>query len=212
MLSTNPLAHVWQRLSERLHDFWLGVSTRGFRSASGYAPSKEYQSYEPLEYESIYRALGTVSFQAGPQVLLDYGAGMGRVLAAATRYPFQRLIGVELSPELCALARANVARVLSKRGLPPIEVVQGDARGYQVPDDVTVFFLYNPFVGEVLEAVVRHIDESLARSPREAKVLYVRFPHDTNAFEASAQLRRVARLPVFGRPEMEFLMYSTPSA
>ncbi len=207
MLSTVPFAHIWQRLSERLHDFRLGVHTRGFRSAAAYAPSREYQSYEPLEYESIYRALNKVPFLAGPQVLLDYGAGMGRVLAAATRYPFQRLIGIELSPELCELARLNVARALATPGLPPIAVVQGDARSFEVPDDVTVFFLYNPFVGDVLEAVVHRIEESFARAPRNAMVLYVRFPHDTNAFDTSPKMRRTATLPVFARPEMEFLIY-----
>ena len=53
-------------------------------------------------------------------VFLDLGAGKGRMLLAASRYPFRRVIGVELSDRLAAIARSNVAafrlRARSGRG------------------------------------------------------------------------------------------------
>ena len=39
---------------------------------------------------------------------VDIGCGKGRVLLIASERPFQRLLGVEISAELCAIARRNV--------------------------------------------------------------------------------------------------------
>src|SRR6516225_8353137 len=41
---------------------------------------------------------------------VDIGCGKGRALMVASAFPFRRLVGVEISPELCEIARANTAR------------------------------------------------------------------------------------------------------
>src|ERR1700760_2411871 len=41
---------------------------------------------------------------------VDIGSGKGRALLLATDYPFRKIVGIELSPELDRIARANVAR------------------------------------------------------------------------------------------------------
>ena len=41
-----------------------------------------------------------------------------------------------------------------------------------MPDDVTIIYLFNPFLGGIFEKVVGKIQESLARNPRELVVLY----------------------------------------
>ena len=42
-------------------------------------------------------------------VFIDLGSGMGRMVLEAARYPFKRVIGVELVEQLHDLARANLA-------------------------------------------------------------------------------------------------------
>ena len=51
-------------------------------------------------------------------------------------------------------------------------MLQTDATEYEVPDDVTIIFFGNPFVGAIFEKVLGKIQESLARNPRELAILY----------------------------------------
>ena len=91
-------------------------------------------------------------------VFIDYGSGMGRmVYEAAARYPFKRVIGLELSEELSEIARANLERNSSRLRCPNVEIVTGDALEYDPPSDVTVALFCNPFTGTILEAAVHKL-------------------------------------------------------
>ena len=98
------------------------------------------------------------------------GCGMGRPLVVAARYPFRRVIGVELSPQLAATAKRNLGR-LGWRSCPA-DVFQADACTFEIPDDVSVMFFYNPFRGEPLRTVLRNIARSLLRKPRVIRIVY----------------------------------------
>jgi SAM-dependent methyltransferase len=60
--------------------------------------------------------------QTAPQpveqtVFLDVGAGKGRAMLLASQYPFLRVEGVELNPELAAITKANIgALAVRSRG------------------------------------------------------------------------------------------------
>jgi precorrin-6B methylase 2 len=91
-------------------------------------------------------------------VFIDYGSGMGRVLyEAAARYPFKRVIGLELSDELNEIARANLDRNSARLRCSNVEIVTGDALEYDPPSDVTVAWFYNPFTGATLEQALHKL-------------------------------------------------------
>ena len=48
-----------------------------------------------------------------------------------------------------------------------------DARVYDVPADVSVVFLFNPFAGPVLGAVLDNIRRSLREAPRKLALIYI---------------------------------------
>src|SRR5688572_15712537 len=48
--------------------------------------------------------------------IIDIGCGKGRAMLAMAHFPFKKIAGVEISPELANIARRNLARTfLSKR-------------------------------------------------------------------------------------------------
>lgn len=105
--------------------------------------------------------------------LLDYGSGKGRtVVWAAANYRFRRIIGIELDEQLRVIAEANLARWNGRMLCDKVDLLQADATEYEVPDDVTIIFFGNPFVGAVFEKVIGKVQESLHRNPRELAVLY----------------------------------------
>ncbi len=119
--------------------------------------------------------------EPGPDdVVIDYGCGKGRVpIWVASRFPVRRVIGVEIDKDLHAAAEANWERWSGRRRCESVEFICEDATNYEVPDDLTVVYLYNPFRGEVFERVVDNLRASVVRRARPLKVIYA-FPlmHD----------------------------------
>lgn len=109
----------------------------------------------------------------GDDVFIDLGSGMGRmVLEAAWRYPFRKVIGVELSGELNDIARRNVTGTRLRLRCPDVELVHSDVLDYEIPQDVSVVFLNNPFRGETFATVIGRLLATVDRNPRRVTVIY----------------------------------------
>ncbi|HEX3467874.1 MAG TPA: class I SAM-dependent methyltransferase, partial [Candidatus Elarobacter sp.] len=89
---------------------------------------------------------------------VDLGAGMGRVVLLAARRPFRAVIGVEISPALVEIARENLASARDPRRVArDVKIVRADAAAYAPPRGDLVVYLYNPFRGPVLDAVLARL-------------------------------------------------------
>lgn len=127
-------------------------------------------------------------------VFVDYGSGMGRVLVqAALRYPFRRVVGVELSEELNRIARENLERNRDRMRCRDVEVIAADAAEWAPPDDLTVAYFNNPFVGELFGRVLDNLVESVDRHPRRVRIVY-RNPVEHERLVATGRVRVVRRL------------------
>jgi hypothetical protein len=54
-----------------------------------------------------------------------------------------------------------------------VELVNRDVLDYEIPDDVTVAYFYNPFTGSVFRTVLEKLVASIERAPRELRIIYV---------------------------------------
>lgn len=127
-------------------------------------------------------------------VFVELGCGKGRVvLDAARRYPFRRVVGVELAPALSDVARALVARERDGLRCRDVSIVTTDATRFAIPDDMTHAYLYNPFNGPTFERVCANIVASLDRAPRTVRVMYLH-PADHAALVATGRFRLVRRV------------------
>jgi hypothetical protein len=132
----------------------------------------ERMSYLPSGWFYIRRALKGASITSD-DVLVDFGSGMGRaVLDAARRYPFGRVIGVEISPELTAIAMENLNRTHHKLRCRNVCFVITDAIEFTIPDDMTYAYFFHPFAGHIFHAVLHNIVASLDRRNRLITICY----------------------------------------
>jgi methyltransferase family protein len=136
----------------------LGIACPAQYSAP---PGDGLIGYHASGVAPIVRALIEVPVLAD-DVVIDLGAGLGKVVFLAHLLTGAAACGIELQPALVELARASAARL----GID-VCLVQADARDADL-DDGTVFFLYAPFTGDVLAQVVRRL-HAIAR--RRAIVL-----------------------------------------
>jgi SAM-dependent methyltransferase len=115
-------------------------------------------------------------------VFLDVGAGKGRAMLLASRFPFLRVEGVELSLPLANIAEANFKAWRRDPGayaLSPLKLHCADATKHPMPDAPVVAFLFHPFELPVLKRFLRHVERSLAEKPRPFDLLYINAEHDS---------------------------------
>ncbi len=105
---------------------------------------------------------------------IDFGSGKGRVVMLASEHPFRECIGVELSPELHAVAMDNLARWRTiGRALSPVSAVRGDATEFMPPETPCLVYLFNPFAGKVLGRLLDQLAERFRERPGELDLLYL---------------------------------------
>ncbi len=145
---------------------WVDINHLRFESehkkdGSAYIPS----SISPLRF--LLRNLPKDG------VFIDLGSGKGRVLLVAAQSGFQRITGVEFSPELCQIARENIKVFLKKTRISArMEVIESDAAIVPIDRECNVIFMYNPFDKVVLTRVLENLRSSLLQFPRKIWVIY----------------------------------------
>ena len=158
-----------RRLAYDGFDRFMGVKTAGVHEG-GYDERDNWE-YRPSPWLDFRRILPRS--EVGPDdVFVDIGVGMGRMLLVAGRYPMKRVIGVEISEELAEIARANVQRARRRLKVRDVEVIAADALEWEIPDDLTIVYFFNPFEGETFACVFDRILASLDRAPRRMRVVY----------------------------------------
>ena len=134
------------------------------------------------------------SHETPSDVFVEFGCGKGRVvLDAARRYPFCRVVGVELAADLSNVAGQIVERERASLRCRDVRIVTADATDFRVPDDASYVYLYNPFNGMTFQRVRANIVESLDRAPRSLRVIYVN-PVEHEALTADGRFRLVRRV------------------
>jgi 16S rRNA G966 N2-methylase RsmD len=145
--------------------------------------------YRPAGWMSLRRILSPCEV-TDRDVFVDLGSGMGRVVLQATRYPFRKVIGVEISETLHDIALENIDRNRRRPRCLDIELVHADVLKYELPDDVTVVFLYNPFQGEVFATVIERLVQSVERNPRQLRIIYAN-PVEEQLLLGTGRIRQV---------------------
>ncbi len=111
---------------------------------------------------------------------LDIGAGKGRAMLVASELGFQQVVGVELNPQMAAIAQSNIDHWLRTHTadptaprISPIHLHQQDALTLDLPSTPTLGFLFHPFEAPVLKKLIRRIETHFAKRPGEFDLLYV---------------------------------------
>jgi hypothetical protein len=140
-------------------------------------PLARFPALQRLVTRALERAYGIVDTErhADDPPGHDLGSEKGRVvLQAARRYPFKRVIGVECREELTAVARASVERSPAGLRARDVELVTADVLEWEIPDDITIVYLYNPFVGELFAGAMERLIALVDRRQRGSRLIYVK--------------------------------------
>jgi SAM-dependent methyltransferase len=132
-----------------------------------------HSPYQPTDPALFREMMSQLNADFHEYTFIDIGSGKGRVLLMAADYPFRRIVGVELFPELDRIAKENVAKYKSEsQKCFVIEAVCGDAREFSFPAEPLVVYLFNPLPAAGLTELLGNLEKSLRNKPRPVIVLY----------------------------------------
>ncbi|MGO9124662.1 MAG: class I SAM-dependent methyltransferase [Terriglobales bacterium] len=132
-----------------------------------------HSPYQPTDPALFQEMLASLAIDFSEFVFIDMGSGKGRTLLMASNYPFRRVIGVELLPELHRVAQENIGSYKNdSQQCLAIESICGDAREFAFPPEPTVLYLFNPLPEPGLVQLLTNLEQSLREHPRPLFVLY----------------------------------------
>lgn len=150
-----------------------------------------HSPYQPTDPDLFREMMASLPIDFSAFTFVDLGSGMGRTLLMASEYPFQRIVGVELLPELHLVAEDNIRNYRSPtQRCTEIEAVAMDACEFVFPETPLVLYLFNPLPETGLRRVIRNLEQSMERSPRPVWILYHNPAMDKILEESPVLVRR----------------------
>jgi SAM-dependent methyltransferase len=132
--------------------------------------------------------------------IVDFGSGKGGALITLSRYPFARIAGVEISPELVVIAKRN----LDKLRIGNVAMYVYDAADFIDLDAYNYFYFFSPFPSVVMSAVIRNICASLAHNPRKTSIIYF----NPECHDAVVTDSPFVKINEFNHHELRYYIYS----
>jgi SAM-dependent methyltransferase len=108
---------------------------------------------------AILEMIDQVSFGAD-DVFYDIGSGLGQVALLVAWLTDSQSRGVEIDPGYCCQAQ----RLAAKFGVTNVQFVQADACTADYSDG-TIFFMFTPFIGQMLQGVLARLQDEAAKRP-----------------------------------------------
>lgn len=142
--------------NEEYIDFTLGIKTGIDEVDNQSWKHKRWYGYQPCEYRILWNIFKKYPFSKN-DVLVDYGAGLGRVIITAVIAGCNKAIGVEVDKESIEILKENVSHLKMNR---EISIVEQQAENWRIEEGVTRFFFFNPFhmitFLSVLESIITY--------------------------------------------------------
>jgi SAM-dependent methyltransferase len=130
-------------------------------------------SYQPIEAPLFQEMVNALGIDYSQFTFIDVGSGKGRPLLMAAEYPFRKIIGVELLPELNRIAEENIRKFPAERKrCSNITATLGDATELVFPLDPLVVFMFHPLPESGFRKVIGHLAASVRENPRLVWLIY----------------------------------------
>lgn len=129
--------------------------------------------YQPCDPQLFRETLGMLNADFRSFTFVDIGSGKGRALLMAAEFPFRRVIGVEILPQLHAIAERNIQNFESeRRHCGDVVSLCMDGADFEFPPEPLVLFLFNPLPEPALQEVLARLGRSLDQCPRTVYAVY----------------------------------------
>ena len=138
------------------HEKRLSIKTGSIKASR----DEDYFHYQGAGYDVVFKIFGDLAPGRADYHFVDIGCGKGRAVIVAENCGFNYITGIELHHDLLVTAAENVRSYPMRRGDSTITLLEVNALNYEYKDEKAVYFLFNPFAGNVLKNVLLKILQS----------------------------------------------------
>ena len=120
--------------------------------------------------ETFLKVLGKLHINSDWN-FMDCGCGLGFPMYLASK-KFKKVYGVEIMPEILEKAKDN----LNKMNVKNFEIINSDITNVaeNILQEINVFYMFNPFVGNVFEKFISNVVRCLnSKKQNEVWLIYV---------------------------------------
>ena len=135
--------------------------------------SEQNHHYQGASYFILFSIFNKLPEDIKNSNFVDYGCGKGRALFVAEQCGFTKLIGVDIAKELIDDANTNKLVYQKKNNQSEFHFLFNDATTFQIPENSSVFYFFNPFGKDIMQKVIQNIKESLKQNPRKIYCIYL---------------------------------------
>jgi tRNA G46 methylase TrmB len=168
----NRLWHKTKQGLVHIYEKYKKIDTiKDEKNQKYYDYTKNMVGYEPSGWFTIKEINKIIEFSR-TDVFADFGSGKGKMVFQAARYPFKRVIGIEISKSLHDIAQKNIQNTQKTFACENIDLIHMDVLDYEIPDDLTIAYFFNPFVNEIFIRVIDNIHHSFLQAPRPIWIVY----------------------------------------
>ena len=153
-------------------DKYYGINTEVLLSLSDLGLNDKLgNNQESTPIKHLKKIFSFLHFKSN-DVLVDMGSGSGRVMLVAGRFPFEKIIGVDISEQLNKLCEKNIKKMLPYLKCKKFKNVTVSASNYIIPDEATHIYFFNPFGIDVMDLVLKSIFKSIVNYPRKVIIIW----------------------------------------
>ena len=124
--------------------------------------------------------------------IVDYGCGKGGILISLSKYPFAKITGIEIMPDLVAIAKENIRKL----NLENVDIECCDAAAFKQLHEYNYFYFFDPFPCVVMQDVLSNIEKSISEHPRKVTIIYLN-PSCHDVIESSSIFSKTKEMPHF---------------
>ena len=155
---------------DREYGIDTGGAIPGWLLGSGSDNDRHIKAYSGCQPSCLRAALSFLADEIGGATFVDLGCGKGRAMIVASEFPFASIVGVEMSPGLCEVARRNAKSLRSRKQIQITpHVICGDAQSFHFPNGALAVFLYHSFGLPVLKGVL----DALEAIPQSQDMFFI---------------------------------------
>ncbi len=161
----------WREFYTRLRITLGQVDLRHDPSEAISERTHSYADSGGLEFDNIM-----ANFSISPDdAIVDFGCGKGGILISLSKYPFSKITGVEIAPDLVAIAQRNIKTLKIKN----VGIECCDAAEFNQLNEYNYFYFFDPFPCVVMQEVISNIEKSIREQPRAITIIYLNpYCHD----------------------------------
>ena len=161
---------LWKDRARRWRERLSGVdfTTVARPEEVGLDPARAHM-VTPSDRRSLRRVFGDLGITRN-DAIIDVGCGKGNAMMLLLEFPFSRVDGIEASPQVAKIARANFRTLAADASRYSIAVA--DAAEFAALDDYNYVYFYNPFPCPVMASFMQNLLASLDRAPRALTIVY----------------------------------------